>query len=270
MRNLFLIPVIIFLTSCATQRNFPEKEVCFLLYDLKNEKFEEIYNEKRCHTRYPAASTFKVALSVMAFDSGVLKDESTPVFKWNKVPTPLEAWNKDQTPTTWIRESVVWMSQEITPKIGMDKIEKYLTDFEYGNMDMTAGLKYAWLTPAPFIKEPMQNSLKISAFEEVQFLRKLWRGELKASPESQELTRKIMTHDKSSRGSVLIGKTGSGYRDENYDIRLGWFVGHLEKNQTEYIVIVNFNDTQKEPGRTYGGREAKEIALKLLSEKKLW
>lgn len=270
MRNLFFIPIIIFLTSCATKKNFPDKDVCFVLYDLKNEKYVDVHNENRCHERFPAASTFKVALGVMAFDSGVFKDENTPVFKWNNVPTPLENWNKDQTPTSWMRESVVWMSQEMTPKIGMEKIQQYLSDFEYGNQDMTAGLKYAWLTPAPFIKEPMQNSLKISAFEEVKFLKRLWRGELKASKESQEMTQKIMTHDKSSRGSVLIGKTGSGFKDDNYDIRLGWFVGHLEKDQREYIVVVNFTDTKKVPAGTYGGREAKEIALNILSDKNLW
>jgi beta-lactamase class D len=270
MKNLILLFIIISLTSCASKQNFPDKDVCFILFNLKTEKFEEIHNEKRCHERFPAASTFKVALSVMAFDTGILKDESNPVYKWNKVPTPLENWNKDQTPTTWMRESVVWMSQEITPKIGMKKIEQYLSDFQYGNQDMTAGLKYAWLTPAPFIKEPMQNSLKISGFEQVNFLAKLWRGELKASKESQLMTLKIMTHDKSSRGSELIGKTGSGFKDENYDLRLGWFVGVLKKEQTEYIVILNFSDIQKQPAGIFGGREAKETALKLLSEKKLW
>lgn len=270
MNKLLFIPIIIFLTACTTKKNFPEKDVCFVLYDLKNDKYVDVQNEKRCHERFPAASTFKVALGVMAFDSGVFKDENTPVFKWNKIPTPLENWNKDQTPTSWMRESVVWMSQEMTPKIGMEKIQQYLSDFEYGNQDMTAGLKYAWLTPAPFIKEPMQNSLKISAFEEVKFLKRLWRGELKASKESQLMTQKIMTHDKSSRGSVLIGKTGSGFKDDNYDIRLGWFVGHLEKDQKEYIVVVNFTDAKKVPSGTYGGREAKEIALKMLSDKKLW
>lgn len=270
MKTLIFIPLIIFLTSCSTKKNYPDKDVCFLLYDLKNDKYEEIQNESRCHVRFPAASTFKIALGVMAFDSGVFKNETIPVFKWNRVTTPIDVWNKDHNPTSWMRESVVWMSQEMTPKIGMEKIQQYLSDFEYGNQDMTAGLKYAWLTPAPFIKEPMQNSLKISGFEEVKFLKRLWRGELKASKESQELTKKIMTQDKSSRHSVLIGKTGSGFKDDNHDIRLGWFVGHLQKDQQEYIVVVNFTDTKKVTPGTYGGREAKELALKLLSDKNLW
>jgi beta-lactamase class D len=79
-----------------------------------------------------------------------------------------------------------------------------------------------------------------------------------------------MTRDVSPKGSVLIGKTGSGFRDENQDIRIGWFVGHVQKDESEYIVVINFTDKQKQPAGTYGGREAKEIALKLLTEKGLW
>lgn len=84
------------------------------------------------------------------------------------------------------------------------------------------------------------------------------------------MTQKIMTQDKSLKGSTLIGKTGSGFIDENYDLRVGWFVGHLTSDKSEYIVVLNFTDKQKITPGTFGGREAKEMALKLLSEKELW
>jgi len=270
MNYFLLLTLLLSFTSCATKKTFPEKDVCYLLYDLKKEKFVEEINENRCKERFPAVSTFKVALSVMAFDTGIFKDETHPVFKWNKVYHPIEAWNKDQTPVSWMRDSTVWVSQEITPKIMMDKIMQYLNDFQYGNQDMTAGLKYSWLTPAPFIRDPMQNSLKISGYEQIHFLKRLWRHELKASKEAQSMTQKIMTLDQSHKGSKLIGKTGSGFRDENYDIRLAWFVGHLEKDDSEYLVVLNFTDKTKQTPGVYGGREAKEMALKLLSERNLW
>lgn len=241
-----------------------------MLFNMKTGKYEELYNEKRCEERFPACSTFKVALSVMAYDSGILKDETTPMFKWDGVKRSIEPWNKDQTPTSWMRESVVWVSQEMTPKLGMQKIQQYLNDFDYGNRDFSGGLKYSWLTPAKFVGEPMQNTLKISGYDQVQFLTKLWHGELKASEKAQALTKTIMTRDLSPKGSVLIGKTGSGFRDENQDYRIGWFVGHLEKDESEYIVVINFSDKQKQPAGTFGGREAKETALKLLTEKGLW
>lgn len=241
-----------------------------LLYDLKTNAFTEVHNEQRCHERFPAASTFKIPLAIMAFDSGVFKDELNPVFKWNGEVSKIETWNKDHNPISWMRDSVVWMSQAMTPKIGGAKIQEYLKNFEYGNQDMAAGLKYSWLTPAPFIHEPMQNSLKISGYEQVDFLKKLWRGELLASKTSQEQTKKIMTHDLSPRGNSLIGKTGSGFHDENFQLRLAWFVGYFQTEKTEYVVVVNFSDKQKQPSGTFGGREAKEMALKFLSDKGYW
>lgn len=266
-----ILPIfLVLLASCATQNKYPNKDICILLYDMKKDKFEEVFNEKHCQERFPAASTFKVALSVMGYDSGLLKNEEKPVFKWNGEKLFLEGWNKDQTPTTWMRESTVWVSQLMTPKIGMPKIQKYLNDWEYGNQDMTSGLKFAWLTPGPVTPGAIQNSLKISPYEQVTFLKKLWRRELKASAESQTMTQKIMTNETSSMGSILIGKTGSGYRGEKFNLRIGWFVGHLEAKQSEYIIVVNFTDLKPDTQGKFGGFESREIAKKILADKGLW
>jgi beta-lactamase class D len=269
MKILFLL-ALVSLTACTSKNQTPDKDVCFILYDLKKNKFEEIVGEQRCEQRLPAGSTFKVPLSVMAYDSGILKSEDRPIFEWNKVPTVIAPWNKDHNPTSWMRDSVVWVSQIMTAKIGIEKIQNYLKDFTYGNQDFSAGLKYSWLTPAPFITEPMQNSLKISGHEQVAFLSKLWRSQLPASKSAQELTRKIMTHDQSPKGSILIGKTGSGFTDSKFEIRLGWFIGHLRTEKTDYIVVSNFSDKQKQTAPSFGGREAKEMALKFLSDKGYW
>jgi hypothetical protein len=39
-----------------------------------------------------------------------------------------------------MKESVLWVSQDITEKLGMDKILDGLNVFSYGNQDMTGGL----------------------------------------------------------------------------------------------------------------------------------
>ncbi len=270
MKKSLIISLLVFISGCASRHEFPLKNVCFLLFDLKTESYTQVINDARCKERFPAASTFKIPLAVMAFDTGVLKNETSPEFKWKGEETPIPAWNKNHNPTSWMRDSVVWISQEITPKIGMERIKKYLSEFEYGNQDMSAGLKYSWLTPAPFIREPMQNSLKISGHEQVKFLKKMWRGELKASSVSQNTTKYILSPDVSSRGNTLMGKTGSGFYDENHDMRIGWYVGILQSEKSDYVVVINFSDKQKQPAGTYGGREAKEMALKLLTDKGLW
>lgn len=267
---LTFLALLTLVTSCSSQKQFPDKKVCFLLYNLKENKFEETMGKKNCENRLPAASTFKVALSVMAFDSGIFKSPNLPVYKWDKKVTMIENWNKDHYPESWIRESVVWMSQAVTLQMGLPKIQSYLDGFDYGNRNFSAGLKYSWLTPAPFVHEKMENSLKITGLEQIDFLKKLWRNELPASKSSQELTRKIMTHDQSPRGYTLVGKTGSGFTNQNFEHRIAWFVGHLTHDKGEYLVVMNFVDKQKQTEVSFGGRMAKEMALKLLNDKGLW
>ncbi|TXI93090.1 MAG: class D beta-lactamase [Neisseriales bacterium] len=129
---------------------FAGKNACFILYDLNKKKTIEEYNSKRCKERIAPNSTFKVPLSLMAFDKGVIT-EST-IFKWDGKKREMESWNQNQTPRTWEQYSVLWVSQQITPKLGMKAIKDYLAKFNYGNQDFSGdkgknnGLTHAWLT----------------------------------------------------------------------------------------------------------------------------
>ena len=63
---------------------FQGKDGCFLLYDLKANKIVQRFNEKRCAQRFAPCSTFKMPLALMAFDQGILKDETT-TYQWDGV-----------------------------------------------------------------------------------------------------------------------------------------------------------------------------------------
>lgn len=266
-KTLHFLILLFLVISCTTQtqkENFPNKDICFLLFNINTGTFEKIVNQARCEERFYPNSSFKVPLAVMAFDSKVLKDENS-MLKWDGQKRFLEAWNKDQTAASWMKESVVWFSQELTPKIGKEKIEEYLQSFEYGNADMSGGIKTAWLTP-----EDNKNSLKVSGFEQIHFLKNLWRGELKASSDAQLKTIGLLVMEKSPNGNRLLGKTGSGSVGANRELRQGWWIGYLETKKDTYAVVVNFTDKQKDTATSFGGPEAREIAKQLLTEKKLW
>ncbi|HXH31768.1 MAG TPA: penicillin-binding transpeptidase domain-containing protein [Bacteriovoracaceae bacterium] len=240
-----------------------------LIYDVDKKNFVEEINPHVCQRRLPAASTFKVPLSVMAFDSKVLKNKST-LFKWDGTKHSIEPWNKDHTAESWMRDSVVWVSQEITPQIGEEKMKDYLRNFKYGNEDLSGGLKYAWLTTAPFINEPMRNSLKISGAEQVRFLEMLWQRELNATITAQNTTLEILASEKTPKNFNFRGKTGSGFQDPEKLLRIGWFVGYLNNKEKSYIIVSNFTDTKKQMEVNYGGKEAREFAVKKLQENNLW
>lgn len=269
----FLLLLFTFIAaSCSTAKKpeaFPNKDVCVLVFNLKTSTFVEIVNRKRCEERLPAASTFKIPLAVMSFDSKILKDENSSL-KWDGKKRFLDVWNSDQTAKSWMANSVVWFSQKLTPKIGLKRIHEYLVSFEYGNADMSGGLDYAWLTPTPQNGPNLKNSLKISGFEQAHFLKNLWREKLSTSPDSQVKTIKLLSEETSENGHKIFGKTGSGVVGENLDLRVGWYVGYLETNKDKYVIVSNFTDKQNAADQTFGGQEAKAILKEVLAKKNLW
>lgn len=265
----FVISILFINTCFANKLNFAnifkDKDACFVLLDLKTNKIVSEYNPKRCNERFFACSTFKIPIAVMAFDQGVLKNENT-IIKWDGIDRGIEAWNKDQTPKSWLQYSTVWVSQWITPQIGLQKIEKYLADFKYGNQDMTGGITKAWLS----------SSLKISAFEQINFLKNLWEDNLPVSQLALTLTKNSLYKEILTSRDILYGKTGSGFLDGRDDPRsrmLGWFVGYYIHNNHPYAFATNFSELHKHTDKSFitkalsPGETAKKASKEILQEK---
>lgn len=163
--------------------------------------------------------------------------------------------NKDQTAASWMKESIVWVSQRITKKLGKEKVEKYLKDFDYGTADMSGGIETAWLNT------DTAGTMQISADEQARFLEKFWKGKLPVSKKAIDLTKKITFIETTPKGYGFSGKTGSGIIGPT---RLGWFVGHIEKGAENYIVVTNFTDSKNSLG--YGGPAAREKTKEILTD----
>jgi beta-lactamase class D len=251
--------------SLNAKNYFKDATGCFLLYNMKTNTFEKVFGEENCRVDYTAYSTFKVPLAVMAFDSGALKDENE-VLKWDGKKSTRPESNHDHDAKSWMRDSIVWFSQRLTSKIGEEKLQAYLNSFNYGNKDLKAGITEAWLV-APTSKGP---SLKITAYEQVDFMKKLWTNSLSASPRSMTLTRDITYLETSPNGFKLSGKTGSNFYDKAHKQAFGWFIAHLEKDGLEYIVVTNFRDLKPSKSKLYGGARAKETTKQILGDLKLW
>lgn len=243
---------------CAVQVDFNKifngKTGCFILFDLDANKTVLRYNETVCSEQLSPCSTFKIPLALMAYDQGVLEDETSPVMQWDGVKRAIPDWNKDQTPVTWEKYSVVWVSQRITSKIGMEKIKTYLSDFKYGNQDMSGGITSSWLT----------SSLKISANGQIDFLKLLWFSHLKVSSQAVEHTKNIIPSEKLESG-IIYGKTGSGILQAEEE-RLGWYVGYFVNRDKHYVFALNFKDAiTSAPGGFEAKQMSKEILINFIS-----
>jgi beta-lactamase class D len=68
---------------------------CFVV----KEKEQTIHQEGELDKRYAPCSTFKIPLSLMGFDSGILVDEMHPVWPFKEGYVDWrDAWQQDQTP----------------------------------------------------------------------------------------------------------------------------------------------------------------------------
>lgn len=242
---------------------FQDLDVCFIAYDLNTKKVLAEYGGKSCTERVPACSTFKIPLALMAFDSEILHDELTSL-KWDKVERPIATWNHDQTAASWMKNSVVWYSQQLTSKLGPTKIANYLKMFNYGNQDFSSGLTNAWLTP----KNPNNihdgGSLKISAREQLEFLKGFWNQTYKIAPKAYDKTKLLLQLDALEHGYNFSGKTGSGSIGPTSRVRLGWFLGRVEGHGNEIITVLKFTDNDAQSLGRQAGPQAKEMTLKVL------
>jgi len=138
---------------------------------------------------------------------GVATDENF-IIKWDSLRNPrqnwwtsppFDMWGRDHTLRSAIRNSVVWYYQEIARKVGEENYKKYLQQIGYGNQDISGGLDSFWLS----------SSLKISADEQLEFLKKLYANELGFSKRSTDIVRDILVLEK-TEDYTLSAKTGGG------------------------------------------------------------
>ncbi|WP_431274191.1 penicillin-binding transpeptidase domain-containing protein [Variovorax ureilyticus] len=253
----------------AFNETFKAFDACFLLYDVNAKKLVAEYNPGgRCKQRIAPDSTFKVPLSLMAFNEKLIDPHT--VFKWNGQKYDRQELNRDQTPRSWMQDSVVWVSQDVAPSLGYARIGKYLDDFRYGNLDFTGDIgKNNGLTNAR-----LSSSLQISAYEQLEFLKAMDAHQLPVSREAIDQTRQNMALGKLENGVDIYGKTGAGrHRMRATDrapgkLRDGWFVGFVEGSGEHYIFVANLTDRQV-PGaddRAAGSRVLKPIVMRILNE----
>lgn len=226
----------------------------------------------RYHDRHAPFSTFKVPIALMGFDVGILKTKDSPQWPfleayeknfqaWYTREKGIEYhWCQDHTPATFMKNSVLWFSHQITKVLGKEKFDGYVSKLNYGNKDVSGtpgkddGLLNSWLG----------TSLEISPFEQVEFLEKLLAHDLDISKEACEKTKEIMDRDEEWNGWKLYGKTGGGSG------RNGWFVGWIEKDGqrivfAQYLDLTdsNLDLTGVESHKTVG-LTAKEVVKKEL------
>lgn len=186
------------------------------------------HNDARAATRMLPASTFKIANTLIALEEGAIADEKQ-VLKWDGKKRNIPAWNMDQTLESAFKSSCVWFYQELARHIGTARYESYLARIGYGNARPTPTLTTFWL----------EGDLRISALEQIAFLKRLYRRELPFKPASYDALRRIMIIEQTPV-YTLRAKTGwAGFGTTAPQI--GWYVGYLEATGNVWFFALNLD-----------------------------
>ncbi|WP_199609907.1 class D beta-lactamase [Flocculibacter collagenilyticus] len=224
-----------------------------------------IHNLTRAMQQFSPFSTFKIASSLIALDTKAVTDIESQILLRDEQRFPTQQWwraswtEQQHNLKSAFQHSALPLFQTLTVKIGKPTFAKYVRQFNYGNSDVSGPVDSFWLN----------NSLKISALEQVNFLRNIRLQKLGVAESTYQHFKQVMRVNESRHPAEkqlindyhLYAKTGTGRIDKNTVI--GWYVGYLETTDKQDTYYFAFNITAP----TYQGllKKRKGLAITLLN-----
>lgn len=198
-----------------------------IIYDSSKNKVYE-HNSPRNSTAFFPASTFKVLNTLIALETGVIKDD-VDVLAWDGIKREIDVWNQDTNLRQAFKNSTVWFYQVLARKIGSERMQKFINQVGYGNQQIgkPENIDQFWL------KGPLQITPK----QQIEFLQKVHDGKLPFSQRNLNLLKDIMIVEQTPN-YTLRGKTGWA---TSTNPNIGWFVGYLEQNNQVYYFATNID-----------------------------
>jgi len=205
-----------------------------------------IHNDRRANQRFTTASTFKILNTLISLEEKAIS-EKDDVFKWNGDTYAIPDWNRDQTLESAFKVSCVWCFQELARCVGAENYRSYIQKSNYGELQEPFDVENFWL----------DGSLKISAIEQVEFLKKVYQGTLPFSKSSYETLQQIMLVEQTQAFSIRA-KTGLAGESKP---KIGWYVGYVETSNDVWFFSTNIDvyDEKDFPLRLKLTREALQI-----------
>lgn len=186
-----------------------------------------IYNIQRDTLTYSPASTFKIVNALVGLHTGRVTS-SKSIIKWDGVLRSDNARNRDLTLAEAFRLSSVSHFQTLARSIGRDTMQQWLDSISYGNRKIGKHIDSFWL----------DNTLQISADEQVWLVKLLYFKQLPFRPSVQEQVKQMMIRE-NNVNYQLAYKTGWGKTSSGNE--LGWVVGWIEENRHVYFFAMNLD-----------------------------
>ena len=216
------------------QRNFEQLGVngSIIIYDLKGDRFYQ-HHPNRNNAAFVPASTYKIPNSLIALETGVIKDD-VAVLTWDGIErgfngSPFAQWNQDLNIRLAFKYSAVWFYQVLARRIGHQRMQDFVNQIEYGNQNIG--------TEEDIDKFWLEGKLRITPQQQIEFLRRLYQNDLPFDQRTMDLVKDIAIAEQTP-DYVLRAKTGWA---ASVTPSIGWYVGYLEQNDNVYFFATNLD-----------------------------
>jgi beta-lactamase class D len=206
-----------------------------LIYDLRADSYLAGHGGKS-DTRFIPASTFKVFSSLVALETEII-DSKSSVIAWDGVIRERAEINRDLDLQTAFRLSAVPHYQQLVRRVGTERMQYSIDTIGYGNRDISGGIDRFWLS----------GGLRISPREQVEFLTRLYHGDLPFSSDTMSAVKAMMVTEQTD-DYVLRTKTGWAVIDDTDNT--GWWIGWIEKSSNVYVFATVLRTST--PGTDFG------------------
>lgn len=182
------------------------------------------YNRERAEALFATASTFKIPNTLIGLEENVVSKADT-VIEWDGKQYDNSAWNRDQTLASAYQLSCVWCYQKIAARVGPEKYRSHLSALGYGELAEEFNTTTFWL----------DGSLKISATDQIKFLKRVHLEDLPFRTEVIRTLKDIMIEEE-NESFTLRSKTGWATRVYP---QVGWYVGYVETSDDVWFFATN-------------------------------
>lgn len=181
------------------------------------------------------ASTFKIINMLIALETKTIKDEHSIVQWPGSTDTVKYGYRPNIYKNITVKEafevSAGWAFIEIAKKIDRSVYRKYLEACDYGNVDLSESGSDFWNF----------GSMGISPINQVEFLKKLYTGDLPFSKRNMDIVKRVMISEKNN-DYIIRSKTGWTMANQ---MNTGWWVGYVEQKGDVYFFATRLIQDRK-------------------------
>ena len=131
-----------------------------IIYDRNLDRFYQ-HNPQRNDTPFLPASTYKIPHSLIALETGVIKND-VDVLTWDGIERDLPQWNQDLNLRLAFKYSAVWFYQVLARRIGHQQMQDFIAQMQYGNSNIGAATDIdRFLMQSLQVGEPAQRAASL-------------------------------------------------------------------------------------------------------------